>query len=199
MGGEIGVDSNPGIGSTFWFTARFGKQPPNALAQLAPPPLELDGVRALIVDDNETSREILITRISSWGMRPAAEGNGKRALDMLQQAVRDLDPFRVAVVDMQMPEIDGAELGRMIRADARLADTKLIMLTSLGRGEMPGASRKSGSPAMPPSRYSNWNCGTSSPSSFPEKAARGPHRDPSPPATLPANPPKPSRDARRAF
>jgi PAS domain S-box-containing protein len=199
MGGEIGVDSNPGIGSTFWFTARFGKQPPNTLAQLAPLPLELDGVRALIVDDNETSREILITRISSWGMRPAAEGNRKRALDMLQQAVRDLDPFRVAVVDMQMPEIDGAELGRMIRADARLADTKLIMLTSLGRGEMPGASRKSGSPAMPPSRYSNWNCGTSSPSSFPEKAARGPHRDPSPPATLPANPPKPSRDARRAF
>ena len=136
MGGEIGVDSTPGIGSTFWFTARFGKQPPSPSSDFAPPPLELCGVRALIVDDNETSREILTTRLSSWGMRPAAEGSGKRALEALQRAAQEQDPFRIAVVDMQMPEIDGADLGRMIRADAGLARTQLILLTSLGaRGD----------------------------------------------------------------
>ncbi len=135
MGGEIGVDSVPGVGSTFWFTARLGKQPPEAI-QAAPPPPELHGVRALVVDDNETSREILTTRLTSWGMRPDPAENGERALALLFQAVDDQDPYRIAVVDMQMPEIDGAALGRMIRADARLADTKMVMLTSLGsRGD----------------------------------------------------------------
>ena len=135
MGGTIGVASQPRQGSEFWFTALFAKQSEtidSAPVQSA----NLLGVRVLIVDDNTTNRELLTIRLTSWGMRPAEAADGPKALTALHRAVDETDPFLLAVIDMQMPDMDGETLGRSIRADKRLTATRLIMLTSLGvRGD----------------------------------------------------------------
>ena len=135
MNGEVGVESLEGKGSEFWFTARLARQTtarPQESLHLA----NLRGVRVLIVDDNATSRKILTARLSSWEMFPSACANAIDALHVLQQACGDHDPFRIAVIDMQMPGMDGETLGRLIKADKRLADTRMVMLTSLGmRGD----------------------------------------------------------------
>jgi two-component system sensor histidine kinase/response regulator len=135
MGGDAGAESEEGNGSEFWFTARLGKQAGRAQAE-STPPADLRRVRALIVDDNKTSREILTTRLASWGMRPSEAQDGPAALQTLYRALEENDPFRIAVIDMQMPGIDGETLGRTIQADERLAETRMVMLTSLGtRGD----------------------------------------------------------------
>ena len=130
MGGEAGVSSHEGKGSEFWFTARLGKQAGEAQAENRPP-ADLRAVRALIVDDNATSREILTTHLTSWGMRPSEAQDGPGALLALSVALEENDPFRIAVIDMQMPGMDGETLGRAIKADERLADTRMVMLISL--------------------------------------------------------------------
>jgi len=134
MGGDIGVESSEGQGSEFWFTAQFGLQT-DAVHEAPPPPADLAGVRVLIIDDNATNREILMVRLSSWGMRPDAAADGPSGLQALYHAIAKEDPYRLAVVDMQMPGMDGEAVGRAVRAVEKLADTRLIMLTSLG---MPG-------------------------------------------------------------
>jgi PAS domain S-box-containing protein len=135
MGGEAGVSSEEGKGSEFWFTARFGKQATGADMENIPL-ADLRGVRVLIVDDNATSREILTTFMVSWGMRPFEAQDGPKALQALYLALNENDPFRIAVIDMQMPGMDGDTVGRAIKADKRLADTRMVMLTSMGtRGD----------------------------------------------------------------
>jgi signal transduction histidine kinase/DNA-binding response OmpR family regulator len=135
MGGEIGVESKEGKGSELWFTAHLGKQAAGVSAERLPP-ANLRGVRVLVVDDNLTNREILTTRLASWGMRPSEAPDGPGALHALYRALDEHDSFRIAVIDMQMPGMDGETLGRIIKADARSADTRMVMLTSLGmRGD----------------------------------------------------------------
>lgn len=131
MGGEIGVVSEKNRGSEFWFTLHLKAQPwANKIESI---PLEdLKGVHVLIVDDNATNREILITQTTQWGMRPKAVADGPSAIKLLKKSVKEKDPIRVAVLDMQMPGMDGEMLGRVIKADAQIAMTSLIMMTSLG-------------------------------------------------------------------
>ena len=135
MGGEIGVNSVEGAGSEFWFTARFVLRV--HAEQDDAPPADLSGVRVLIVDDNATNREILVTRLSAWGMRPEEAPDGPTGLQSIYRALdEENDPFRLAILDMQMPGMDGEALGRAIHADPRISGTRLVMLTSLGaRGD----------------------------------------------------------------
>ncbi len=135
MGGEIGVNSVEGEGSEFWFTACFRLQE-EAEREVRAPAADLAGVRVLVIDDNATSREILHARMASWGMRPEEAPDGPSGIQALQHARDEGDPFQLAIVDMQMPGMDGEAVGRTIRAEESLADTRLVMLTSLGmRGD----------------------------------------------------------------
>ncbi len=137
MGGEIGLHSQEDSGSTFWFTVCLGKQQPAQTEAQPQGNPDLHGVRVLVVDDNATNREILITRLSLWGMRVSDYADAASALEALKQAATvEQDPFKLAIIDMQMPEMDGETLGGLIKADTRLQSLKSIMLTSLGmRGD----------------------------------------------------------------
>ncbi|MGD9731046.1 MAG: CHASE domain-containing protein [Desulfamplus sp.] len=133
MGGQAGAESQENKGSEFWFTASFIKQTEReAVRAKCCNPEALKDVRVLIVDDNAINREILIRRLSLSGMRPAEVSDGFKAFESIYQAVEDNDPFKIAIIDMQMPGIDGEGTGRMIKADPRIADIIMIMLTSIG-------------------------------------------------------------------
>src|ERR1035437_4166777 len=137
MGGEIGVQSEAGQGSEFWFAVRLSKSTAREDAVLQPP-ADLRGVRVLVVDDRPVNREILLALLKSWGLRPAEAADGPAALQALAQAKAAQDPFVIAILDMQMPGMDGDSLGRAIKADSNLRETRLVMCTSLGQS---GSSR----------------------------------------------------------
>ncbi|MBW0000043.1 MAG: response regulator [Verrucomicrobia bacterium] len=143
MQGEIGVRSEPGKGSTFWFTARFDKQPAGARSADRDD-RNLFRVRVLIVDDNAVNREILFHQTSTWKMRPYDVPGAKEALQALRAAAAAGDPFTLALLDVQMPEFDGFDLARVIKADPTIASTRLVVLTSLGQSLAAGELREAG-------------------------------------------------------
>lgn len=135
MGGEMEVNSEEGKGSEFWFTARFGNPKKEEIVE-QPPLADLHGIKILVVDDNSTNREILSKRLAYWGMLPAEVEDGPSALKSLHSAAAAGEPFQVAVIDMRMSGMDGETLGKVIKSDTRLPDTKLVIMTSLGlRGD----------------------------------------------------------------
>jgi len=132
MEGEIGVESEQGKGTTFWFAAKFEKQ----TGPLPPAPVysrELFDLRVLVVDDNATNREILHHQLVAWKIEKGSAASGFEALQKLRAAAAAGEPYHLALLDMQMPEMDGLTLTREIKADPAIADTQLIILTSLGR------------------------------------------------------------------
>ncbi len=130
MRGEIGVNSVERQGSEFWFTALF---PLQAQAERnPPPPPDMNGIRILVVDDNATHRDVLKALLLSWGVRSEEVADGRSALLALARAQNEGDPFLAAILDRQMPDMDGLALAGAITADARLRSIRLVLLTSLG-------------------------------------------------------------------
>jgi PAS domain S-box-containing protein len=135
MGGEITVQSQPNRGSTFAFTAHFGRQPqPSELVTLRPPIL-LHNLPVLIVDDNATNRRILEEWLRSWQMKPLAVGDGVAAMDALWHGTACGRPYPLVLLDARMPDTEGLALAGHIRQRSELSDTRIILLTS---GELPG-------------------------------------------------------------
>jgi signal transduction histidine kinase/DNA-binding response OmpR family regulator len=132
MGGSIGVDSTPGQGSTFWFTVRLTTVP-GSVQTMLPGDVDLKGQRVLIVDDNATNRTILEHQLAGWGISADGAAGGQLALDMLRAAAMRNTPYDLALLDMQMPGMDGLELARTIKADPDLAPLPLVMLTSIAQ------------------------------------------------------------------
>ena len=135
MGGEIGVESEKGGGSRFWFTSLF--RDANGRATDTRQAISLSGTFVAVVDDNRTNRTILERYLSSWGMRERSFANGPDALKEMRDAARGDDGFDVAIVDMMMPAMDGAAVTAEIRTDRTLKDMVVILLTSAGRSEVP--------------------------------------------------------------
>jgi two-component system, sensor histidine kinase and response regulator len=132
MGGEIGVESESGQGSTFWFTAIFEKQPPLPTNEDGTM-VGLNGLRILGVDDNATNRMILCKMLENQGSRISIANGGKEALAMLRTAARTDDPFQVVLLDMQMPEMDGEETLKAIKDDPEIQSVRVVILTSMGQ------------------------------------------------------------------
>jgi two-component system sensor histidine kinase/response regulator len=137
MGGRIGVHSQPGKGAEFWFTAAFEKQHLTEEGKDAVPG-PISGKRILIVDDNATNRLVLQRQLNAWGCRVETASGGVEAIEHLHGALDEKDPFEIAILDMQMPEMDGETLGKKIKADHRTQNILLVMMTSIGqRGDAP--------------------------------------------------------------
>ena len=130
MGGIIGVDSVEGQGSTFWFTAVFEKQ---AQAFKKPVVEDLAGKYVLVVDDIKINRQILKEQLESVGCEVGEAESGQEALDMLYHAQDIGNPFDIAILDMQMPIMDGETLGKKIKESKKIKNTTLVMLTSIGQ------------------------------------------------------------------
>ncbi len=143
MGGTIGVESVPGKGSTFWFTVRLPKRPAPPTAR----PVNLAGLRRLRVlgvDDNATNRSLLIGQLSAWGMRVDCVADAALALERLRTAHREGQPYDLAILDHQMPDMDGMELARAIKADPALAAIPLMLLTSVSYRGCAGEAQLAG-------------------------------------------------------
>jgi PAS domain S-box-containing protein len=133
MGGRISVESRPGGGSRFRFTARFELQPERPAGAGARTPVELRGLRVLVVDDNETNRRILDEMLRHWGMRPRTSSNGHDALRELAAAARKGRPYPLVLLDGNMPGMDGFQLAEQIRIRSHLAGASIMMLSSSSR------------------------------------------------------------------
>ncbi len=131
MGGQMWVESKEGVGTTFHFTIQAEAVPDVTYRYLHEVQPQLDGKRVLIVDDSSINRRILTLQVDSWGMLPTATASPIQALDWIRRG----DPFDVAILDMQMPEMDGLMLAAEIRQVRDARALPLVMLTSLGGRE----------------------------------------------------------------
>ncbi len=133
MDGEIGGESTVGHGSTFWFTLKLGNTAEKKPAFMCP---DLQHEHILVVDDNQTNREVMQDFLSFWKIPHSLTASGQEALHTLHRANKNDHPFSIALIDMQMPGMDGIALADAIRLDKRLSSTRLALVTSQGlRGD----------------------------------------------------------------
>ena len=130
MGGEVGIESIPGQGSTFWFTMQLKYEPRHQPSD-ATEAQSLTGIRILIVDDNATNRFILESQLKTWGAEPISAASATAALEQLNQAAIERKPIDMAILDIHMPDIDGIMLSRMIKTNPLFSHIPLLALSSV--------------------------------------------------------------------
>jgi len=134
MGGVIGMRSSPGVGTTFFFHVVL--EPAEVVSQpVLPDRSVLRQMRVLVVDDQSTGRELLESYLSAWGMCADSTDSPSEALQMLATAAESGSPYRLALFDYELPEIDGIELARLCREDRRLQELPLVLLSSASGSE----------------------------------------------------------------
>ena len=135
MGGRIGLTSTPGVGTTFWFEISIKKQPAERIgtAPLNLGMVNVRSVRILGVDDNQINRLVLTRMVEGLGCRFDMAATGAKALEMLKAAARTGEPYHIVLLDMQMPGMDGEQTTRAIKSDPSIKNTKIIILTSMGK------------------------------------------------------------------
>ena len=140
MHGKIEIESEPGKGSLFYFTARFAK-PVNAQARDSNG-YQLKGLRALVVDDNVTNCAVVADALRSWAMEADAATSGAEALTAMRRCATQNRPYQLAIVDADMTDLDGAALARTIRSDPALAKTRLLLMSPVGESAATTSRRR---------------------------------------------------------
>jgi CheY-like chemotaxis protein len=142
MHGEIGIESSPNVGSTFWFTVEFSVASPSTIVEEKSASLE--GQRILVVDDNATNRKVMFHLLKSWNMLVECVESAAAAIDALDQAATAQKPFAVVLLDHQMPSFDGLQLAGNITRNPSLSSPALILLSSSGERLTPAQLQEYG-------------------------------------------------------
>jgi CheY-like chemotaxis protein len=130
MGGRIWVESEPGRGSQFHFTALFAKAEPGATERGQAKISALKGIHALVIDDNATNRRLLQAILKGWDMKPTMADSGASGLNEMRTTAERGNPYGLVLLDAQMPEMDGFEVAAAIKACSQLSGAIVMMLTS---------------------------------------------------------------------
>jgi two-component system sensor histidine kinase/response regulator len=143
MNGQIGVQSTPGRGSNFWFTARFEKQAAQVASARSTEGDDFN-LRVLVVQKSASNREILCHQIAGWKIQPASAASGEDALSMLRAAAAEDSPFHLALLDVRMPDMEALALAQVIKSDLTISATRLVLLAPLGKGMSSEELKRSG-------------------------------------------------------